>query len=69
MGSFVYRSRRPLHPERLARWFEEWPEEVVRAKGWLWIASRAGGTMAGLAARRGEGADSCGRARAAAELG
>jgi G3E family GTPase len=40
IGSFVYRRRRPMHPERLAAFFEEWPEEVVRAKGLIWIASR-----------------------------
>ncbi|MFP5107454.1 GTP-binding protein [Neobacillus sp. C211] len=38
--SFVYRRRRPFHPERLMNWLEEWPVEVVRAKGFLWIASR-----------------------------
>ncbi|MDR5171174.1 GTP-binding protein [Methylobacillus flagellatus] len=38
--SFVYRARRPFHPERLWRWFSrEWPN-VVRSKGHFWIASR-----------------------------
>jgi G3E family GTPase len=40
ISSFVYRRRRPFHPERLSRWFDEWPEEVVRAKGMLWLATR-----------------------------
>ncbi len=40
ISSFVYRQRRPFHPERLQQWLEEWPEEVVRAKGIVWIASR-----------------------------
>ncbi|SEN75287.1 GTP-binding protein [Lihuaxuella thermophila] len=40
ISSFVYRRRRPFHPERLTRWFEEWPEDVVRAKGMLWLATR-----------------------------
>lgn len=40
ISSFLYRRRKPLHPERLARFFEEWPGEAVRAKGLMWIASR-----------------------------
>lgn len=40
ISSFVYRRRLPFHPERLNRWLEEWPEEVVRAKGLLWLSSR-----------------------------
>ncbi|MBN2909338.1 GTP-binding protein [Polycladomyces sp. WAk] len=40
ISSFVYRRRRPFHPERLARWMEEWPETVVRAKGMMWLATR-----------------------------
>lgn len=38
--SFVYRSQNPFHPERLMGWMLEWPVEAVRAKGFLWIASR-----------------------------
>ncbi|MFC7442864.1 GTP-binding protein [Laceyella putida] len=38
--SFVYRRRRPFHPERLNDWLYQWPEEVVRAKGMLWLATR-----------------------------
>lgn len=40
IGSFVFRSQRPFHPERLMEWILEWPVEVVRAKGFLWIATR-----------------------------
>ena len=40
ISSFVYRRRRPFHPERLHAWIETFPEEIVRAKGCLWIASR-----------------------------
>lgn len=38
--SFVYRRKRPFHPERLANWLYNWPEEVVRAKGMMWVATR-----------------------------
>jgi len=40
IGSFVYRRRKPFHPERLAAFFEDWPVEIVRAKGLMWLASR-----------------------------
>lgn len=39
IGSFVYRRRRPFHPSRLAEWMSYWPEEVVRAKGLVWLAA------------------------------
>lgn len=40
ISSFVYRRRRPFHPERLAEFMGDWPEEVVRAKGIAWLAVR-----------------------------
>lgn len=40
VSSFVYRARRPFHPEKLYRFFqEEWPG-VIRAKGHFWLATR-----------------------------
>ncbi|WP_404456294.1 GTP-binding protein [Oceanobacillus kapialis] len=40
ISSFVYRSSKPFHPERFFKWLEQWPEEVVRSKGFFWLASR-----------------------------
>ncbi|GIQ67834.1 GTP-binding protein [Xylanibacillus composti] len=40
ISSFVFRRRKPFHPARLLAFLENWPEEVVRAKGMLWIATR-----------------------------
>ncbi|EZP76569.1 CobW/P47K subfamily GTPase [Parageobacillus genomosp. 1] len=39
IASFVYRRRRPFHPERWMQWLEDWPVEIVRAKGFFWLAS------------------------------
>jgi G3E family GTPase len=40
ISTFVFRSRRPFHPQRFADWLDIWPEEVVRAKGLVWLATR-----------------------------
>lgn len=40
ISSFVYERVKPFHPGRLMRWMEDWPSEVVRAKGIVWLATR-----------------------------
>lgn len=40
ISSFVYKRKVPFHPERLLQWITQWPQEVVRAKGILWLATR-----------------------------
>lgn len=45
ISSFVYRARRPFHPQRFKQWADsEWPG-VVRSKGYFWLASHP--TLAG----------------------
>lgn len=51
ISSFVYRKRRPFHPERWMKWLEDWPVEIVRAKGFFWLASR--NNMTGLLSQAG----------------
>ncbi|MFC7371932.1 GTP-binding protein [Fictibacillus iocasae] len=51
ISSFVYRSRKPLHPERFMAWLENWPIDVVRAKGFFWVATR--NDMSGLLSQAG----------------
>lgn len=40
ISSFVYERTRPFHPGRLMAWMEDWPVDVVRAKGTIWLATR-----------------------------
>jgi G3E family GTPase len=41
ISSFVFRSRAPFHPERFWRYLtEEYPANIIRAKGVFWLASR-----------------------------
>lgn len=40
ISSFVYRRKRPFQPERFMKWLENWPLDVVRAKGFFWLSSR-----------------------------
>lgn len=41
ISSFVYRSRKPFHPQRFWQYINEnWPGNVIRSKGLFWLASR-----------------------------
>lgn len=51
ISSFVYQRRRPFHPGRWTKWLEDWPEDVVRAKGFFWLATR--NDLAGLLSQAG----------------
>ncbi|MFP8957141.1 CobW family GTP-binding protein [Natrialbaceae archaeon A-CW3] len=37
VSSFVYRRRRPFHPDRFAAFLRDLPTEIVRAKGTAWL--------------------------------
>ena len=40
INHFVYRARRPFHPERWSQWIKQkWPG-VIRSKGFFWLATR-----------------------------
>ncbi len=40
-SSFVFRDQRPFHPERFWHWIStQFPDNVVRSKGFFWLASR-----------------------------
>ena len=40
ISSFVFRRRRPFHPERLIEFFNNFPSNIIRSKGILWLATR-----------------------------
>ncbi|NOT77878.1 MAG: GTP-binding protein [Bacteriovoracaceae bacterium] len=40
ISSFVFKERRPFHPDRLWKVLTNLPEEVIRSKGFFWLASR-----------------------------
>lgn len=40
ISSFVYERGKPFHPARLMQWMSDWPAEIVRAKGIVWLATR-----------------------------
>ncbi|MFS0672115.1 GTP-binding protein [Ornithinibacillus sp. 179-J 7C1 HS] len=40
IGSFVYERRLPFHSKRLLRFIETMPDNIVRSKGIMWLATR-----------------------------
>lgn len=41
ISSFVYRTRKPFHPERFWKYInEKWDTAIIRSKGLFWLASR-----------------------------
>ncbi|QIH75821.1 GTP-binding protein [Macrococcoides canis] len=51
IGSFVYRRKRPFHPERFMHFLENFSLDVIRSKGFFWLASR--NNMCGLISQAG----------------
>ena len=43
ISSFVFRSKKPFHPDRFLRYLNErFPQNIIRSKGLFWLASRSG---------------------------
>jgi len=46
INSFVFRDKRPFHPERFWNYLSQnWPAGIIRSKGLFWIASRPGDAL------------------------
>ncbi|UTH13897.1 GTP-binding protein [Macrococcus equipercicus] len=40
IASFVYKRKRPFHAERFMDWLMNFPADIVRSKGFYWLATR-----------------------------
>lgn len=46
LSSFVFRNQKPFYPDRLWKYLnEQYPNEIIRAKGLFWLASRPGDAL------------------------
>ncbi|WP_227396364.1 GTP-binding protein [Jeotgalibacillus aurantiacus] len=50
--SFLYKRQHPFHPARFYEWLSELPEEIVRSKGFFWLATKQ--HTAGLVSQAGK---------------
>jgi len=42
ISSFVFRSKKPFHPQRFLKYLnEDFPQNIIRSKGLFWLASRS----------------------------
>lgn len=42
IGSFVFKSKKPFHPERFLNYLnQDFPQNIIRSKGLFWLASRS----------------------------
>ncbi|WP_299317223.1 GTP-binding protein [uncultured Maribacter sp.] len=61
IGSFVFRSKKPFHPERFLNYLNQrFPQNIIRSKGLFWLASRSNQALLWSSAEGSCKADSAG---------